>query len=88
MSDRNEFADHSIEELKQKQKKFKAIQKVILILCLITSSIAIGVSIWKETSELYPVIGLTLIIGIGYPIMAFGPMQKKIQAEIDSRSQA
>jgi len=88
MSDQNEFSNHSIEELKQKQKKFKAIQKVIVILCLLTASIAIAVSIWKETSELYPVIGLTLIIGIAYPIMAFGPMQKKIQAELDSRQSA
>lgn len=85
MSDQNEFSDFSVEELKLKKQKLKAIQRVILILCLTTAAIAIGVSIWKETSELYPVIGLTLILGIGYPLMAFGPTQKKIQTEIESR---
>ncbi len=86
MSNQNEFSNLSIDELRLKKQKLKAIQRVILILCLTTAAIAIFVSVWKETRELYPVIGLTLILGIGYPLMAFGPTQKKIQAEIDSRN--
>lgn len=86
MSDQNEFSGYSVEELELKKLKFKKIQRAILILCLISAAVAVVVSISEKTSELYPVIGLILVLGIGYPLMAFVPIRKKIQAEIDSRA--
>ena len=86
MNDQNEFAGYSVEELRNKLNRFKKIQMAMLILAVV-ASIAIAVaSFIKEASQGYTMIPIFLVVGIGYPFMAFGGIKKKLQEELDNRS--
>ncbi len=82
----NEFSGYSIEELEVKKKRFLKLQKVISVIAIIFALTVVILAISKQASQLYSLSGLLLVLGIGYPMMAFGPIRKKIQEEIDSRT--
>lgn len=86
MSNENEFSGYSIEELEAKKKKFLKLQQIISGMAILFAIIIGAIAFSKEATQLYPVIGLLLILGIGYPMMTFGPIRKKIQEEMDNRS--
>lgn len=86
MKDQNEFAGYSIDELQSKLNRFKKIQMAMMILAVL-ASIAIAITSYvKEASQGYTMIPIFLVVGIGYPFMAFGGIKKKLQEELDHRS--
>lgn len=86
MSGQPDFSNHSLEELQSKKNLFKKRQLIILIMGVLTALILTVVAFTQDNAQLYPVIILLLVMAIGYPLMAFGPIQKRIQSEIDSRN--
>lgn len=85
MSDENEFAVYSLEELESKKKRFKRIQVGMILMAAIVSAVLTIVTLVKDASNGLQIVPIILVVGIAYPLLAFGPMRKKIQEEIDSR---
>ena len=86
MSEQNEYSGFSKEELSAKLNKFKKIQLAMTIMAII-ASVAIAIaSFIKEAPDGYKMIPIFLIVGIGYPFLAFGGIRKKIQTELETRN--
>ena len=86
MNEQNEYAGYSVDELRTKLNRFKRIQMAMLILALL-ASIAIAItSFVKNASQGYTMIPIFLVVGIGYPFLAFGGIRKRLQEELNSRN--
>lgn len=85
MNEQNEYSGYSTDELRKKLNRFKKIQMAMLIVAVL-ASIAIAIASYtKNASQGYTMIPIFLVVGIGYPFMAFGGIKKKLKEEIDTR---
>ena len=86
MSLDNEFSQYSTEKLIKLAKQFKIRQQVIMIIGLSAAAIIAIMAIGSGNSGMYPVAGLLIVMGVGYPLMSLGPIRKKIQEALDSKN--
>lgn len=86
MNDQNEYAGYSIEELNIKLNRFKKIQMAMYIAAILASITIAIVSYVQNAPKGYQMIPIFLVLGIGYPFLAFGGLRKKIQTELNSRN--
>lgn len=86
MSSENEYSGYTNEELVSKMNRFKKIQMAMSIAGIVASLAIAIVSFNKNASQGYQLIPIFLVVGIGYPFLAFGGMRKKIQSELDNRA--
>lgn len=85
MATQNEFSHYSLEELEKKKKHFKRLQFVMLGLtgvAIVVLSIAAAV---KDNMQAFQLVPFLIIGGVVFPFLVFGPIRKKIQAEIENR---
>ena len=60
----------------------------MIIMAVVVSAIIAIMTLVKGSNNSLPMVPIILIVGLAYPLLAFGPMRKKIQEEIDSRQEA
>jgi len=81
----NEFAQYTLEVLEKKKRHFKRLQMMMLILTVVFTVIIAIAAVTKDNMKVFQLIPFLVIAGIAFPLMVFGPIRKKIQAEINSR---
>ena len=81
----NEFSQYSVEKLTRMAKQFKTRQQVIMIFGLTAAVVIALMAIGNGNTGMYPVAGLLIVMGVGYPLMSFGPIRKKIQEALDAK---
>ena len=82
---RNEFAQYTLEVLEKKKRHFKRLQMFMLIITAIATIIVIIAAVTKDNMKVFQLVPFLVIAGIVFPLLVYGPIRKKIQAEIDSR---
>lgn len=82
----NEYADYSVDELKKKAERFKKLQKIMMIGAVVVALLIAGVAFTRGAEQGYKMIPLVLIAGIVYPLLGYGGIRKKIQAELEERA--
>ncbi len=85
MSSENEYSGYTNEELASKMNRFKKIQMTMTILAIVASIAIAIVSFTRNATQGYQMIPILLVVGIGYPFLAFGGIKKKIEKELSHR---
>jgi glycerol uptake facilitator-like aquaporin len=88
MSQSNEFSHYTVEVLEKKKRHFKKLQTMMLILTVVSVVIISIAAVTKDNMKVFQLIPFMITFGIALPVVVFGPIRKKIQAEIDSRPAA
>ncbi|GHE62325.1 hypothetical protein [Roseivirga thermotolerans] len=88
MNGTNEYSEYSKEELNAKLNKFKRLQKAITIAAILAAVVIVIVSYLRNAPQGYKMAPIFLIVGIGYPYLAFGGIKTKIQLELENRSKS
>lgn len=88
MSNNSEYAAYSTDDLNKKINKFKKLQVMMTALAIIASLVIGIVSYTRNAPQGYQMIPILLVVGIGYPLLAFGGIRKKMQTELEQRSKA
>lgn len=81
----NEFAHYTLEVLEKKKRHFKRLQMMMLIITIVATIIISIAALTRDNMKVFQLIPFLAIAGVGFPLMVFGPIRKKIQTEIDSR---
>ena len=85
MSSENEFAQYSVEKLTRMASQFKKRQQIIMIIGVTAAAIIGFMAIGSGNTGMYPVAGLLIVMGVGYPLMSLGPIRKKIQEALEAK---
>ena len=88
MEAQNEFSRYSLPQLEKKKKYFRTVQMTIPGFALIAAAVLLFAGISKENNQVFFMIPIFLSVGFILPLMVFVPLRKKIQLEIDSRTEA
>ena len=86
MANESEYANYSSEELVKKGARYKIVQFGMMIMAVVFAAIVGTYSAINDLTQGYQMAGIFLVAGIAYPLLTFGAMRKKIQAELDSRN--
>jgi len=84
----SEYSSYSSEELNKKINRFKKLQIGMTIVAIVASAVIGIVSFTRNAPQGYQMIPILLVVGIGYPFLAFGGMRKKMKSELESRAKA
>ncbi len=85
MSSKNEFSDYSVEKLTRMANQFKKRQQIIMIVGITAAAVIGFMAIGSGNTGMYPVAGLLIVMGVGYPLMSLGPIRKKIQQALEAK---
>ena len=86
MSSENEFSKYSAEKLNKMASQFKKRQQIIMIIGITAAAVIGFMAIGSGSTGMYPVAGLLIVMGVGYPLMTLGPIRKKIQEAIEHKT--
>lgn len=86
MCSENEFSQYSSEKLNKMAGQFKKRQQIIMGIGVAAAIVIAVMAIASGNSGMYPVAGLLIVMGIGYPVMTLGPIRKKIQEAIELKA--
>ena len=84
----SEYSSYSSEELNKKINQFKKLQIGMTIVAIVASAVIGIVSFTRNAPQGYQMIPILLVVGIGYPFLAFGGMRKKMKSELENRAKA
>lgn len=84
----SEYSSYSSEELNKKINRFKKLQIGMTIVAIVASAVIGIVSFTRNAPQGYQMIPILLVVGIGYPFLAFGGMRKKMKSELENRAKA
>ena len=51
----------------------------------IAAAVIAFMAIGSGNTGMYPVAGLLIVMGVGYPLISFGPIRKKIQEALEEK---